>query len=854
MKKFSLLIASLLLFSGILFFTTKENPTNHPVPTEIAGEEDADNQIKREKWFEMMHKTAPGVNWQALEYATAKRRADQRAALRNAVSTRTGSTEIAGGKLVGTWNERGSQNQAGSVFETEFDAEREEIWVLSAGGSIFKGPLSGNAWEVVNQDLRFDNGLLKFVKTDIGRRLLALTNNTPHYSDDDGKTWTAAAGIPVGDSYMNTSNCIVLNDSLSTIYVISKPDYWTNAKLYKSTDKGENFIEIHQLGSYDLEEFKLVKPHNSNRVFLIEKISVRTRLSEVNVDTDEIEVLREGFEISFRSARANLAATAIGDSIKFVVYAGNNDNIRAHQSLDMGETWEELGLIEEKPWAVGLFISKTNPDLMIAGGLNCFVSKNGGKNWFKKNEWWAYYDDVDGALHADMMVFDEFTTTAGQHFQLISNHGGLSVSYDEMIKVKNLSLTSLNVSQYYSVRTDPTDPYYIYAGSQDQGFQRANTALSENLADFDQTISGDYGHIVFAKGGAQMWTVYPGGAVTNFTNPKLSDSRTGWTVESDDESVWIPPIMASPDDSENAVFLAGGNANGGAGSHIIKLTNRFNDITPDQLPFDFKDESAGGEVSALGLAKSETNQWYAATTNGRFFYSTDSGQNWEQSINFIPDGHYLYGQAIEVSKKDSKTVYLGGSGYSGPACFVSTDGGENFQPLNDSLPATLIFGLALNDDENMLFAATEAGPYVYIFEDNQWYDLSGLDAPAQTYWSVEFVPFSNTARFGTYGRGIWDFNIESFTNSRETAAIDNDFNLKVYPNPATGGKIYLEIEDFEFKKAELQLTDISGKMIREFDFDKSLKTQTLDVSGLDGVYFLSLKTEERMISKKVILK
>ena len=57
----------------------------------------------------------------------------------------------------------------------------------------------------------------------------------------------------------------------------------------------------------------------------------------------------------------------------------------------------------------------------------------------------------------------------------------------------------------------------------------------------------------------------------------------------------------------------------------------------------------------------------------------------------------------------------------------------------------------------IVFAATELGPYAYLVNENEWYLLSGDSAPDQTYWSVDFIPNINTARFGTYGRGIWDF-------------------------------------------------------------------------------------------------
>ena len=68
------------------------------------------------------------------------------------------------------------------------------------------------------------------------------------------------------------------------------------------------------------------------------------------------------------------------------------------------------------------------------------------------------------------------------------------------------------------------------------------------------------------------------------------------------------------------------------------------------------------------------------------------------------------------------------------------------------------------------FAATELGPYVYLSEEEVWVDLAGISAPDQTYWSVEFIPQLNTARFGTYGRGIWDFIIE------ESNIINGDVN------------------------------------------------------------------------------
>ncbi len=845
----SCILAATILFAIFFFSCKNEINSDSPAPTEIGGEEDGDNALKREAWFQLMHSAAPGVNWEDIEYK------NQMEIYKNRLGaqSKTGTTEIAGGLIVGEWNERGSKNQAGSVFETEFDAETEEIWVLGAGGSLFKGALAGQQWEVVNQDLRFNNGLLKFIPTDTGRRLLALTNKVPHYSDDDGKTWTASTGIPIGDRWMTTRNPIILNDSLNSILILSKPDYWTRATLYISKDNGETFSPITRMRSSEFNDYSLCQPHHSDEVYLMEKLSNSFKISKIEPLTEQITEIQSGDQLKFEDARANLAAVQLSDSLtRFVVYAGKDNYVNTFISEDFGETWEQRGQLESMPWQVGLYISPSTPEVMFVGELHCQITRNGGQTWQRKNDWWAYYDNVDGALHADMMAFAEFQKKDGTPFQLISNHGGLSITYDQGRNVSNLSLEGLNVSQYYSVRTDPTDPYFIYGGTQDQGFQRANTALSPDEADFEQIISGDYGHIVFSQFGNRLWTVYPGGSVTVYTAPRSTDQRYGWELESEDESVWIPPLMPSPDQTENAVYLAGGNMNGGEGSHIIKLTNVLNNIYPLQLPFDFKDESAGGEVSAITFSEADKNQWYAATTNGRFFTSKDAGQTWEQSIGFIPEGHYLYGQALQASSKDSDLVFLAGSGYSNPACYMSTDGGFTFIDMADGLPNTLIFDLAFNEDETLLFAATEAGPYIFIVEEEKWYYLGGTDAPVQTYWSVEYVPFSNTARFGTYGRGIWDFNIQEVTGIKKNEIATS--NIKLYPNPSNGANVFIEIPVEMRGKFQIEITNASGAIVQKEEIDFMTNPTNITTNNLPtGSYYITLSGEKGSFTKKLII-
>ncbi|MEM8907397.1 MAG: sialidase family protein, partial [Bacteroidota bacterium] len=669
MKKILFTFSLVVLFAGSILWRSSNSPAPLPAPTDgtIVKEnaEEEGNQNLREAWFERMHRTAPEDDWRQLEYQNQMDRHLERRAARNPFSGQESGIEIlADGYLEGEWKERGSKNQAGSVFETLYDEINDQVYLISAGGSLWKSPRDGSNWQVVNQDLRFDNGLLRYLQMDNHRRMIALIRQFPHYSDDDGLTWTPAEGIPVADSWARSTWIQIMEDDQQSIFLLSRPDFWTPFKVYHSTDQGETFNAVVNLPGDDQDRYALCKPYQSDELYLIEKImSSFTGIYRINPVTYEVDTLIVDNQMAFKSGRANLYASQLDENlIRFYAYNGDGE---LHQSEDYGTTWTFQGNIPERPWDVGLYLSPSDPNFLLTGGLECHKSYDGGITWETMNAWGEYYDDIVNKLHADLMHFQEFTTPVGETFTLVSNHGGLSASYDQMATVKNIALSGLNVSQYYDVRTDPIWPFLFYAGSQDQGFQRGWSQDMEEIIDMEQVISGDYGHIVFSGNGSHLWTVYPGGWITFYDHPFESGHTASWEVESNNESVWIPPLMESPDPSEDVVYLAGGAVDGGSGSYLIELTYDLNSnsILPQQMPFNFMANSAGGQLSAMKTAPLTPNYWYAATTNGRFFYSGDAGASWSQTLNVVPEGPFLYGQTILPSTTHEGVVYYGGSGY-----------------------------------------------------------------------------------------------------------------------------------------------------------------------------------------------
>ena len=276
------------------------------------------------------------------------------------------------------------------------------------------------------------------------------------------------------------------------------------------------------------------------------------------------------------------------------------------------------------------------------------------------------------------------------------------------------------------------------------------------------------------------------------------------------------------------------------------------------MPFQF---SKNNSLSALGISSINTNLFYSLTTGGELFYSTDRGATWDSSHGFDGGGgHYFYGASIVPSTVDANTVYLAGSGYSNPGVFVSYDHGQTYSSMSEGLPKTMVYRLAVSDNDKYIFAATQAGPYVYIKSESKWFDMSGLNTPDQTFWSVEFIPSISTARFCTYGRGIWDFKIDGILDvQNENQISDNKFDFTISPNPFIDeAKINFTLS--ETSNVSLIITDILGRKLYEYtnqifqigDHTIYINSKDLYLCNNSNTYIVKLTVNGKAFAHKMI--
>ncbi len=787
----------------------------------LIREHDPELKQGRIEWIDQMHRTAPGVDWRILEaeqrYSKNKAREERIKMLKNNHPSIMGNEEIiADGRIKGFWQERGSSNQSGRIMTADIDFESNYIYAISAGGNVWRGTIEGRNWQCLNDRQKFEGNMIRIMRFDGKKRILVSSNRTVLYSDDEGNTWNEADGFDNLKRWGSVKRAVVANDGNETIYLLAHEwdyDEWKARKsVYISRNRGETFEKIMY---YDINTDRMdiwAPRYYNNSVFFMHEDSIFT------ITPDGSFNLKSQGSIELPTSNMNqiqkilLKGTVVDGFVRLVAALRTSTDryVYFYVSDDDGKTWDPRWYVEFGPFNNNSFnVSPKDINIMHFGGVEFYTSRDGARRWVRKNGWGEYYGDPENLLHADIPAVDVFLHD-NQEITLISTDGGLYISYDQVQTVKNLSLNGLNVSQYYSVLSSKSDTNIVYAGAQDQGFQRSN-GEENGVYSFDQTITGDYGHITSSDGGHTLWTVYPGFAM-NFQNAETYMDASAWSFEGTNW-MWMPYTLAVPG-LPNMALCAAGSDSEGAKLWLLSYENNYG-IRATKFDYNFCD-TISRRIASIGISPNNTDYIYVVSDDGIFFSSSNAGDGWMRSHDFEDfEGHYFYGSSIAVSAESETKVIVAGYSDTQANVWLTNDGGETFTAMNTGLPSTLVYDIAMTEDEEMIFAATSIGPYVFIKHTDTWYDLSGVAAPDQTYWTVEYLDDRNIARFGTYGRGIWDFNLTFFDPEVSVAEeqIVPSLNISASPNPISNGKTQISVNSSMDTRAEIKIIDLEGRVV-----------------------------------------
>jgi photosystem II stability/assembly factor-like uncharacterized protein len=723
-------------------------------PTDPRGEgegEEGEDRAERARWIEALHLAAPGVDWRAIE------RANQAAELerRNEAALADG-----GGSPPWVWDEVGSRNQAGHTRCAALGATRAEgrfLYVGSAGGGLWRGREDGTQWTPLSDSVY--GGVDDIVAIEPASLadddiLVMRRGNSVLRSADSGQTWQAPSGL---GGVTGARRMVRAADASQTIFLFGSadiPGVGEKSALFASTDGGQSFSLRHHFGTSWSGDLWVPRTSalGGSAVYVLQK-------GRIFVSVNDGFSFAPGLAVDTSATAGDIVGSEAGGPTLYLALRQSNGSWDLHRSDDAGQTSvfvRTLNSFWGSTQSMAAFAH--DPSRLIYGGVEAWVSTDSGATASRINTWGSYYGDPANRLHADirgMSPLVDRDAPGEPDLVFINTDGGTYVTDDGGATVRNLSLEGLGVGQFYSTHTSVLDPRRISGGTQDQGYQVGLLDVSATgpgpTTDFEQLISGDYGHLVSGDGTHDLvYSTYPGFILVQDgeVNPTLRflDFPAG------SDQLWLPPVVADPTDPEEFFFLA---------DRLYRYQRPMAAWTP--MIWSNEDFSAGSSsyLSALAFAPSAPSRAYAVTNTGRLHHSSDGGVTWSPSWTTSgPGSHYFYGSALLVDPQDPDHAFVAGSGYGNPAVRETVDGGQTWQARSNGLPSTLVHDIAWSPDgSGDLFAAAEAGAFHYAAASRTWSNAMGNEAPATNYWSVETVTSAQRVRFGTYGRGIWDLTL-----------------------------------------------------------------------------------------------
>ncbi len=327
------------------------------------------------------------------------------------------------------WVERGSDNQAGRMHVIRHDpSDPDGLYAGSSLGGVWRGTRDGAGWTPIGDNLYGGAHWLEVYpgEADDPPIVLAATDwGSVHRSVDDGATWTVPEGF---DAHDDIDRLLQLrDDDLTTFAIARSAEQW---RVLRSTDAGASFQELWNLGVYEPD---LWAPRDGGTtLYLAAQDHVWTSV-DLGETWTELGAYAEG------SQRAEITGSEAGAPRLYVMVNGE----RLAVSDDAGESFTPVDVEIWDYWG-RLAASSEDPDLFTWGGVEVHITRDGAESFDIVNSWPEYYSAPETKLHADVMGLDVVPTDDGELWY-VNTDGGPYVSEDGLRSVQNLGMRGLRV-------------------------------------------------------------------------------------------------------------------------------------------------------------------------------------------------------------------------------------------------------------------------------------------------------------------------------------------------------------------------------------------------------------------------
>jgi photosystem II stability/assembly factor-like uncharacterized protein len=419
---------------------------------------------------------------------------------------------------------------------------------------------------------------------------------------------------------------------------------------------------------------------------------------------------------------------------------------------------------------------RTNPNLVIVGGVNLWRSVDAGDTLIDISTWWDAR-----SCHADhhQIVADPNYDGTANKVVYFGNDGGIYRTNDASTVGNDANLprvsgwlrldNSFGVTQFYGGAGNAASGTII-GGAQDNGtltFTPANGSQK-----WGTMFGGDggwcasdptdpelfYGEYVYLN----ICRSTDGGASADYISGQFWDGQQ-WTFKPvpfqipdavTQDALFIAPFVLDPNEPNR--ILAGGLS--------LWRTNDAKTANTDATGpawASIKD-SAGSHTSAIAIAVGNSDLVWVGHEDGQIFMTASGTSDrpvWQRMDNAGPNGLNVgrYCTRLCIDPHDSDTLYALFSGYVAGNIWKTSDGGQNWTDIGGSLPSVPVRAIAIHPNNNsLLYLGTDVG--IYASEDSGANWSAANEGP--TNCSVDDLFWIGTKLVAaTHGRGMFSIDL-----------------------------------------------------------------------------------------------
>jgi len=653
------------------------------------------------------------------------------------------------------WREIGPYRGGRSVAVAGSVARKNEYWMGTTGGGVFKSTDGGMNWSPASDG--YFGGTIGAIAVDernpdvvwVGGGETPIRGNVSHgdgvwRTANAGKTWTF---MGLAETRQIARVRIHPRDP-NTVYVAALGNVFAPTAergIYRTTDAGKTWEKIlfrnDSTGAIDL----VLDPSNPDVMYAAFWQAGRTpwTLSSGGAGSGIFKTTDAGRTWTEISRNPGMPAGLMG-KIGIAVSPAKPDRVWAlvendsggvFRSDDGGATWQRTNSersLRQRAWYYSrLFADPADSNVVYALNVGFFRSRDGGKTFTTipvphgdNHDLWIASDDAERMIEG--------------------NDGGANVSVNGGRAWTDQDYAT---AQMYHVTTTNEFPYNICGAQQDNSTLCGPSRAAGGIAMKDWYDAGGCESGYIAADPRNPDITYAGCYGGNL---ERSDRRTGlsrnvspWPLNpmghsSDDIKYrfqWTFPIVFSRHDPQT--LYAGG-------SQLFRTTNEgqsWEIVSPVLAKADPKTmgpsggpitkDQTGVETYAVIFAFDESpvraGLLWAGTDDGMIHLSQDNAKTWRNVTPDLPPFARI--SIIEPSPHDAGTAYVAANRYQmndlRPYLLKTTDYGRTWTRIDAGLPATEFTRVIREDPvrRGLLYAGTERGVWTSFDDGRSWQSL-----------------------------------------------------------------------------------------------------------------------------------